>query len=445
MRFIILLLLLFSVFFTLPSCSTGPKSEDTKRSDFFNLYGGSGYDVGTSIAQTIDGGVAITGFTSSDDGDFSGLNLGLEDSFVIKLNSSGKTQWIKTFGGSKWNIGKSIAATDDGGLVLTGITGSTDGIFNEIKYEGLNSFVIKLNDSGNIEWVRAFSGNQSDEAHDIIQTADGGFLMVGTTRSSEGDFIRMDRNNWDIFVVKLDPSGVTEWTKLFGGSGVDEGTSVTESKSGEFFVTGFSTSNDGDFEGLNSGFQDIFVMKLNSLGEKLWVKTFGGSGGDRATSISLTSDNGLVLTGRTWSDDGDFSERNDGGIFVAKISLEGNLEWIQTLGGSLNEEGLSIAESSNRYLYLTGWTESNDGDFYNMNEGAEDIFVAKLNLHGEIVWIKTFGGSGFEQGNSIIGIANDEVLLTGWTDSKDGDFYEFSIEYSNIFVLKLNSDGNISN
>lgn len=445
MRFIIFLLLLFSVLFALPSCSTEPESEDTKQSEFLKVFGGSGYDVGTSITQTIDGGVAITGFTSSDDGDFSGLNLGFEDIFVIKLNSSGNTQWIKTFGGSKWNIGKSINGTADGGLILTGITGSNDGIFNELNEEGLNSFVIKLNDSGNIQWVKTFSGNHADEAHAIIQTKDGGFLMIGTTRSTDGDFIRMNGNNWDIFVVKLDSAGATEWTKLFGGSGVDEGTSVIESNTGEIYITGFSSSNDGDFEGLNRGFQDIFVMKLNAVGEKLWVKKVGGSGGDRATSISLTSDDGLVLTGRTWSNDGDFIDRNTGGVFVTKMSQEGNLEWIKTLGGSLNEEGLSIIESSDRYLYLTGWTESNDGDFSDMNSGAEDIFVAKLNLTGEIVWIKSVGGRGFEQGNSIIGMNNDEVVLTGWTDSNDGDFHQLPIQNSNIFVLKLDSDGSISN
>lgn len=445
MKFIIFPLLLLIALITLPSCSTESDSKEPIESGFLKLFGGSGYDVAKSATKTYDNGIAITGYTTSDDGDFSGLNLGIEDIFVIKMNSSGRTQWIKTFGGSKWNVGNSIAGTSDGGMILAGLTGSNDGIFSDLNEEGYNSFVIKINDSGNIQWVRTFFGNHADHANEIIPSRDGGFLLTGTTRSTNGDFVRTTGNSWDIFVIKLNSDGNTEWTKLYGGSGADEGYSVSETNEGEIFITGLSSSNDGDFEGLNRGFQDIFVMKLNTFGEKLWAKTVGGSGGERATSISITSDNGIIITGRTWSNDGDFINRDSESIFVTKMDQKGSIEWILTLGGSLNEEGLSIIESDDGSYYLTGWSESIDGDFSNMNSGAEDIFVAKLSTTGEIVWIKTFGGSGFERGKSIISMNGDRVVITGWTDSDDGHFSKNPSSNSNIFVIKLDSDGNISN
>jgi len=410
-------------------------------------FGGNNLDHGRSITTTTDGGYVLTGYTWSNNGDFSGMNKGYGDIFIMKLNSNGETVWKKTFGGSNLDNGSSIVTTNDGGYVLTGETRSNDNDFNGMSKGSVDIFVIKLNSSGETVWKKTFGGSINEGGQSITTTNDGGYVLTGYTTSNDGDFSGMNKGNYEIFVIKLNSSGETVWKKTFGGSREEGGTSITTTNDGGYVLTGWTYSNDGDFNGMNKGNYDIFVIKLNSNGETVWKKTYGGSSRDEGRSIITTTDGGYVLTGWTYSNDGDFSGMNKGDyeIFVMKLNSNGEIEWKKTFGGSGTDWGFSITTTNDGGYVLTGYTKSNDGDFSGMNKGDRDIFVMKLNSNGDTVWKKAFGGSNLDNGSSIVTTNDGGYVLTGETRSNDGDFNGMSKGSVDIFVIKLNSNGNLNN
>jgi len=355
-------------------------------------FGGSQFEEGWSITSTTDGGYVLTGYTKSNDGDFNGMSKGSGDIFIMKLNSSGDTVWKKTYGGSGEEVGKSITTTTDGGFVLTGETTSNDGDFTGMNKGSGDIFIMKLNSNGDIVWKKTFGGSVDEWGNSITTTNDGGFVLTGLTSSNDGDFSGMNKGgsgifNYDIFIMKLNSSGETVWKKIFGGSNnEEEGRSITTTTDGGYVLTGYTKSNDGDFSGMNKGYYDIFVMKLNSSGNTVWKKTFGGRDGDVGFSITTTTDGGFVLTGVTTSNDGDFTGMNKGSsdIFIMKLNSNGETEWKKTFGGSSNDGGWSITTTTDGGYVLTGYTYSNDGDFSGMNKGNRDIFVMKLDSNGNL-------------------------------------------------------------
>ncbi len=409
-------------------------------------YGGSGDDSGESIITTPDGGYVLTGVTNSNDGDFKGMNKGGRDIFVIKLDSRGDVQWKKTIGSSEYDRSNSITTAPDGGCVLTGLAASYDGDFNGINKGGADIFVIKLDSRGDVQWKKTFGGLFLDDGRSITTTPDGGFVLTGYTYANYGDFEGMNQGEWDIFVIKLDSRGSVEWKKTFGGTGGEEGNSITTSPDGGYVLTGVTSSNDGDFEGMNKGEKDIFVIKLNSRGDVEWKKAFGGTGGEEGYSITTSPDGGFVLTGSAYSNDGDFNGMNKGewDIFIIKLESHGDVQWKKTIGGLRYEKGHSVTITLDDGYILTGGTQSNDGDFNGMNKGESDIFVIKLDSHGDVQWKKTFGGLWGDDGRSIATTPDGGFVLTGNTYPNDGDFKGMYKVDRDIFVIKLDSYGNLN-
>ena len=259
-------------------------------------YGGSKSDIGYSIVPTTDGGYVLTGETYSNNGEFNGMNKGYNDIFVLKLNSNGDTIWKKTYGGVGLDWSSSITTSNDGGYILTGITYSNDGDFSGMNKDSSDIFVMKLNSNGDIVWKRTYGGSSEDYGYSITTTTDGGHILTGFTSSNDSDFSGMKKGNTVIFVLKLNSSGEIEWKKTFGGSGGENGKSITNTYDGGYVLTGFTLSNDGDFSGMNKGGREIFVIKLNSSGEIVWKRTYGGSSDDYGWSITNTNDSGFVLT-----------------------------------------------------------------------------------------------------------------------------------------------------
>ena len=365
------------------SCSVLLSQETWKKT-----YGGGGSESCSSIITTPDGGLVLTGSTLSNDGDFEEMNKGVGDIFVIKLDSRGDVQWKKTFGGSNYEWGYSITTTPDGGFVLTGSTLSNDGDFNGMNKGLEDIFVIKLDSQGNILWKKTFGGSNYEWGYSITTTPDGGFVLTGSTLSNDGDFEEMNKGVGDIFVIKIDSRGDVQWKKTFGGttSGLDEGWSITTTPDSGLVLTGSTSSNDDDFNGMNKGLEDIFVIKLDSQGNILWKKTFGGSNYEWGYSITTTPDGGSALSGYTRSNNADFNGMNKGlwDIFVIKLDSRGDVQWKKIFGGSDNDWGLSITTTPDGGFVLTGSTLSNDGDFQGMNKGSSDIFVIKLDSNGNL-------------------------------------------------------------
>lgn len=419
-------------------------------------YGGSLIDKGVSIVPTNDGGCVVTGVTSSNDGDFSGMNKGFDDIFVMKLKLNGDIVWINTFGGSEGRDNEkvySITSTFDGGYILTGFTSSNDGDFSGMNKGGSDIFVIKLNSSGKIVWKKIFGGSGYECGFTITTISDGGYMLTGETSSYDGDFTERnnrdtrDKNCMDIFVIKLKSNGDIDWKKTFGGSNQDWGRSMISTPDGGCILTIITYSNDGDFIGMRKyDKDDILVVKLNSNGKIIWRKMFGGSKIEDVSRLSITisTDGGYVLTGYTKSNDGDFTIKkgNDQDIFVIKLNSIGDVQWKKRFGGSSYEYSHSITTSKDGGYVITGGTFSNDGDFSGMKKSGNDIFVIKLNSKGVIVWKNTFVGDNVLIGN-LTQTKDDGYVMTGGTYYDNVDFGGVDKKGYGIFVMKLDKYGNL--
>ncbi|PKL84744.1 MAG: hypothetical protein CVV22_11185 [Ignavibacteriae bacterium HGW-Ignavibacteriae-1] len=337
-------------------------------------YGGSSGDDAKSIQETRDGGYIVSGDTFSNDGDIT-ENKGLFDIWVFKLSIDGNIEWQKTYGGSESDYVHSVKETSDGGYIVAGYTDSDDGDIAQNK--GVEDiWVLKLSSNGNIEWQKTYGGSGRDVAFSIQQTIDGGYVISANTISKDGDVTENKGQN-DMWVLKLSNSGNIEWQKTYGGSNNDFSTYIQELRNGGYIMVGYTWSNDGDLSE-NKGNSDICIMKLKLDGSLEWQKTYGGSLHERAYFIQETDDGDYIVAGYTESLDSDVTEnKGKGDLWIIKVQSDGSLEWQQTYGGSNNDDSRNIQETSDKGYIVAGYTKSNDGDVTE-NKGLEDFWVIKL-------------------------------------------------------------------
>ena len=380
------------------------------------LGGGLGDKV-YAVQQTYDEGYILAGGTVSNDGDVSGNHGGL-DFWVVKLDDAGAIQWNKTYGGSDNDNAFSIQQTTDGGYVVAGLTFSTDGDVSG-NHGDYDAWVIKLDSNGILQWQKALGGSGWEEAWDVQQTNDGGYILVGRTGSTDGDVTGF-HGYLDYWVVKLNNIGTIEWQKALGGTSEDLGYSVEQTSDGGYIVAGESRSQDGDIIGNNGG-TDYWVLKLNFEGKIEWQKPLGGTSYERANDIHQTRDGGYIVFGESSSNNGDVTGHHGfGDCWAVKLDPSGNIEWQKTLGGSNKEYGRSIYQTRDDGFVLTGTTQSNNGDVLE-NDGGQDLWAVKLNENGALQWQKTFGGVQAEVGNSVQQTSDGGYILAGQAKSTDGD------------------------
>ena len=376
-----------------------------------------------SIQQTSDGGFIVACGTWSNDGDVSG-NHGNADYWVVKLNSSGIIEWQKCLGGSDDEEAYSIQQTTDGGFIVAGYSKSNDGDISGHHGSTVYSdyWVVRLNSSGNIVWQKSLGGSQSDRAHSIKQTSDGGFIVAGYSLSNDID-VSGNHGHADYWVVKLNSSGRIEWQKSLGGSGTDYAYSIQQTADGGFIVAGKSYSNDGDVSG-NHGYSDYWIVKLDSSGDIEWQKSLGGSHPEEAYSIQQTSDGGFIVAGYSESNDGDISGHHGRTIYsdywVVRLNSSGNIVWQKSLGGSQSDRAYSIKQTSDGGFIVAGLTWSDDGDV-SENYGGRDYWLVKLNSSGRIEWQKSLGGSQSDRGYSVQQTADGGFIVGGCSNSNDDD------------------------
>ena len=346
-----------------------------------SCYGGSSWDMLNSTLPTPDGGYLLCGYTSSNDGDIqSGNHGGMMDCWVVKINSSGTIEWEKTYGGSSEEMIESIIPTPDGGYLFGGSTASNDGDIQSGNHGERDCWVVKINSSGTIEWEKTYGGSYNDGISSTIPTNDGGYLLCGSTTSNDGDIQSGNQGGNDYWVVKINSSGTIEWEQTYGGSNNEYIVSTIPTPDGGYLLGGLTKSNDGDVQSGNHGGIDYWVVKINSIGTIEWEQTYGGVEHDVQYSTIPTNDGGYLLGGYTKSDDGDIQSGNSGwdDYWLVKINNTGTIEWEQTYGGSSQEWLFSIIPTPDGGYLLSGFTQSNDGDVQSGNHGEADYWVVKI-------------------------------------------------------------------
>ncbi len=369
---------------------------------------------------------------------------------AVAISAQPSIEWQRCLGGSRGDVAYSIQQTADGGFIVAGWTASSDGDVSGWHegyddYDGTplpDSWLVKLDSAGNIIWQKSLGGSDSDWAHSIQQTADGGFIVAGESHSNNGDvsgwhegYDHYGYHTSDYWIVKLDSAGEIEWQKCLGGSDDDFARSIQQTADGGYIVAGYSASNDGDVSGHHPGgcgdpdgiwyeYPDCWIVKLNSAGEIEWQKILGGSRDDWAYSIQQTTDGGYIVAGCSRSNDGDVSGhhgRTDYPDFwIVKLNSAGEIEWQKTLGGSRDDWAYSIQQTTDGGFIVAGWSSSNDGDISG-NHGRTDFWVVKLNSTGDIEWQRCLGGTADDGAHSIQQTADGGFIVAGGSCSNDGD------------------------
>lgn len=290
-----------------------------------------------------------------------------------------------------------------------------------------------------IVWQASLGGTQSDEPHFIQPTADQGYVIVGSTLSSDGD-VSGNNGYMDVWITKIDQFGALEWSQAYGGTAADYAHCIRDVGDG-FIVAGSTNSNDIDVSG-NHGYTDFWLFKIDYSGNMLWQKCFGGTSGDYAVSIEQTEDGGYILLGRTDSDDGDVTGKHDyTDIWIVKTDATGNLEWQKCYGGNYIDISFDIKRTSDGGYIFCGSTESMDGDI-TYNNGFEDFWVVKINASGDIQWQKCYGGTYMEEAHGIIETSDGNYLVVGYVGSGDGDV-SFTYGGQDIWLLEIDHDGTL--
>jgi hypothetical protein len=373
---------------TLPATSPSPH--------FCKAIGGPKSEEGLSLIQTSDGGYAITGYTYS-------FGAGGADVYVVKLDANGNLQWTKTIGGKNDDAGFSLIQTSDGGYAIAGYTSSFGA-------GGADVYVVKLDANGNLQWTKTIGGKNKDSGRSLIQTSDGGYLIAGHTES-------FGAGKDDVYVVKLDANGNLQWTQTIGGPEIDWGYSLIQTSDSGYAIA-------GETESFGAGKIDVYVVKLDAKGNLQWTKTIGGPSVESGSSLIQTSDGGYAITGVTFS----FSAES-GKVYLVKLDAKGNLQWTKTISVKDLDLGYSLIQTSDGGYAIAGIT-------YSLSIRGYDVYVVKLDAHGNLQWTRTIGTKN-EKLNlpSLIQTSDGGHAITGSTSS-------FGAGESDVCVVKLDKNGN---
>jgi hypothetical protein len=302
-------------------------------------FGGPGYDEGRSVAQTPDGGYVIAGHTNS-------FGAGGFDVWLIRTDGYGDSVWTRTFGGAAGENGFSVQVTSDSGYVITGYTSSYGA-------GGFDVWLVRTDPNGDTMWTRAYGGPSFDVGTSIQQTADGGCIISGGTQSfGAGDF--------DIWLLKTDSMGDSVWTRTFGGSGSEYTGSVLQAEDGALVVAGYTDS-------YGAGEEDVWLLKIDSMGDTAWTRTFGSSARDFGKSVDVTADSGFVIVGYTGSTDHD--------CWLIKTDRDGGTTWTRTFGGLADDAGCSVVQTEDGGYVIGGYTMS-------YGAGWTDFWLIKTDTAG---------------------------------------------------------------
>ena len=314
--------------------------------------------------------------------------------YLVKADTGGRKLWSKTFGQGDVNSGRSVQQTVDQGYILAGTTWSSDGTQSNI-------YVVKTDGEGNEIWSRTYGGSRKDEGHSVRQTADGGYIIAGHTDS-------FGKGNEDVCLIKTDGEGNEIWSRTYGGSRKDEGHSVRQTTDGGYIIAGHTDS-------FGKGNDDVYLIKTDANGTSLWSRTFGGKGRDWGKSVFQTSEGGYIVAGTTWPFEEKYSD-----VYMMKTDAHGRNIWQKTFGGEYGDYGLSVQQTTDGGYIVVG----NTWPFGTVGESK--IYLVKTDGSGGKVWVKKIGRGGSVYGLSVCQTADGGYVAVGKTEhagSEDDDIY----------------------
>ncbi len=257
-------------------------------------------------------------------------------------------------------------------------------------------------------WTKTYGGADRDEGHSVQQTTDGGYIVAGYTYSFGVGGI-------DVYLIRTAGNGDTLWTKTYGGTADDGAWSVQQTNDGGYIITGATNS-------FGAGGIDVYLIKTNANGDTLWTKTYGGTGVDGGFSVQQTSDSGYIIAGVTNSFGVDTFD-----IYLIKTNANGDTLWTKTCGGTDDDWGWSVQETTDGGYIVAGHT-------YSFGAGSYDVYVIKTDANGDTLWTKTYGGTNWDVSRSVQLTTDGGYIIAGWTNSfGPGDF--------DVYLIKTDANG----
>ena len=361
-------------------------------------------------------------------------------------------EWARTYGGTELDYAEFIQQTSDGGYIVVCRTDSFGAGSADV-------WVLKLDGEGSVVWQKTFGGPGYETATSIQQTSDMGYVLTSYMAAfgTPPDF--------DLWVLKLNADGTVAWQKTYDNGGSEGGVSIQETSGGGYVVIGVAGppvadggavwilkldtngnviwektygGPDNDYarsiqQIVGGGYivagitgphdtRDVWVLKLNVDGSVAWQKTYGGADRYEAVSIHQTSDGGYIVGGTCIASDADF--------WVMKLEGDGTVEWEKAYGGTDSDWADSLQKTSDGGYVIAGYTRS-------FGAGGADAWVLKLKGDGTVEWERTYGGTEDDWATSVQQTSDGGYILAGSTDLSDGGS-------SDAWVLKLDSSGNIT-
>jgi len=386
------------------------------------VYGGSDSDK-MSGATVVADGTVLSGYYKSIDGDFT-ANYGNYDCFVMKNNASGVPAWKTTFGGTLADYLYDITTDASGNIIAVGTSKSND---NDItgNHGNYDYLVVKLDSNGTILWQKSFGGTSIDKATSVLATSDGGYLVLGYSKSTDGDMAAgLPHGAYDLWLLKLDATGTILWQKTYGGASDDKAGHIYQNGN-NYYIAAYSKSADGDLT-TNRGNYDYWILSIDANGTILWQKSYGGSGIDKDPVLDGTGP--LLIAGSSNSTDGDITNPlGNFDFWVLQVSNnDGTINWQKSIGGTGADFATGVgylpvlvrSTLQGSETFVLGYSNSSDGNF-TTNNGNYDAWYVGVNYMGDVVNSTNFGGSDVDviYGNTI---DMSYVFLYGATKSNDG-------------------------
>lgn len=272
-------------------------------------------------------------------------------------------------------------------------------IFSFLVFDGL----------GQIIFQKTYGGSGSDWGNSVVQADDGGYVICGWTTS-------FGAGNSDVYVVKTNLSGDTLWTRTYGGASDDAAYSIQKTIDGCYIIVGHTNS-------FGAGGYDVYLLKINSLGDTLWTRTYGGINNDYGNSVEQTTDTGYIISGQTQSYGDGASD-----VYLIKTDSIGLIKWTKTFGGTGNEYGNTVHQTTDGGYIVDGSTLS-----FGL-AGSFDNYLVKTDSNGALLWSRVFGGNGDENAGSVLQTNDGNYLLAGITNS-------FGSGSDDMYLIKTDSVG----
>lgn len=358
-------------------------------------FGASKYDSIRSLCLT-DSGYMLAGMTMSS-------GLGYVDAYMIGLDKRGKKIWENTFGGKEDDRIFDII-NNGAGYVMAGYTASYGAGDNDF-------YMISANEKGDMKYSKTFGTPGKDEAYSLVETPDKGYVLAGMSYST-------GKNGYpQAYAVKTDADGNSIWSMTYSSGKYDVASCVINAVDGGYIICGTSAAPSGH------GMQDMLMLKLDSRGNTLWAKFYGGAQPDFGSRVVAARDGGYAMIGTTAS----FGAGNSD-IYLVKTDALGNSLWARTYGGPGVDQGVTLINSGDGGYILGGNSES-------FSYGSSDLLVIAVDASGNSLWTRHFGGKSDDYLGGIVKNKDGGYAIAGWTSSYGAGDYD-------AYFLKIRKNGN---